>query len=356
MSIIITILIFSVIVIIHEFGHFFVAKRCNVLVEEFAIGMGPKICGKKIGETEYTLRALPLGGFCRMADEIEGSSNRIGFNDANVVQRILICFAGPFMNFILAFAIMIVLSMTLGIRTNDVLSVYDDSPAYNAGLQKGDRIISINGHNIHTNTELEFYKSDIGVKPVTLGIKRNGEKIQKTLTPALDSESGRYIMGVSVEYKAPLINALNMNYGEASKASIVYYITDGYWNGVALVKLTAIGFERLITAKIGVNELSGPIGVTTVVDDQYQQSVKMGLTGVILTMINLVALLSINLGVLNLLPIPAIDGGKILIYIIELLTGYKLPKEKEAYISLIGFVLVMGLGVYVAFNDILKLL
>lgn len=356
MSIIITLIIFTVIVVIHEFGHFFVAKKCNVLVEEFAVGMGPKLLSKKFGETEYSLRILPLGGFCRMADELDYSEKRIGFNDANVFQRIAICIAGPMMNFVLAILIMIVLSITLGFTTNNVAQIIPQSAAAQAGVEVGDEIIVFNNHRIHTNTELEFYKSECGANPINIVVDRNGSKITKTLVPTYDKTDNRYLLGVKVDYTAPLINVLDKDFKDAKKTTITGYISDGFWSSVALVKLTFLGFEKIITSKIGVNELSGPIGVTAEVDNQYQQSVKNGYTVVILTMINLMALLSVNLGVINLLPIPAIDGGKILIYIIEIITRHRLPKEKEAYISLIGFTLVMGLGVYIAFNDILKLL
>ncbi|MGN1317387.1 MAG: M50 family metallopeptidase [Lachnospirales bacterium] len=356
MSIIITLIIFTVIVVIHEFGHFIVAKKCNVRVDEFAVGMGPKLYGKKVGETEYTIRILPLGGFCRMADEIKGNNEKIGFNDASVLQRIAICFAGPFMNFVLAIAIMIFLSISLGFATNNISDIIENSSAYNAGLESGDKVISFDGHRIHTNMELEFYKSECGENPIDVVVERNGEKLTKTLIPQYNEETGRYLLGVRVNYTAPFINVLGRDMQGAKKANITSYISDGYWSSVALVKLTFLGFSRLVTQKIDVNDLSGPIGVTAEVNNQYQQSSKSGFIAVFLTMINLVALLSVNLGVINLLPIPAIDGGKLLIYLVELITKYRLPKEKEAYISLIGFVLVMGLGVFIAFNDIMKLL
>lgn len=356
LSIILTLIVFTLIVVIHEAGHFFVAKKCNVLVEEFAIGMGPKIIGKKWGETLYSIRILPLGGFCRMADEQPADTNRIGFNDATLIQRILICVAGPFMNFVLAFIIMVIMSLCTGIATTEVVAVSENSGAALADIQKGDVITSFDGHSIHTRDELEFYKSESADKTVDIVIKRNGEKIEKRLTPVYDKERKAYLLGVSLSVKAPAINVSGNDYSAYPKGNIVEYISNGYWSSVALVKLTVLGFVKMITAKISVNELSGPIGVTAVVDDAYTQVSPMGVAAVILVMLNFMALLSANLGVINLLPLPAIDGGKILIYIIELITRYRIPKEKEAYIHFIGFVLIMGLGIYIAFNDILKLL
>ncbi len=356
MSIILTLIIFTLIVVIHEFGHFIVAKKCNVLVEEFSVGMGPKLLGKKVGETEYTLRILPLGGFCRMADEKPENTERIGFNDASVLQRIVICITGPLMNFVLAFVIMIIMSMCTGISTTNIVDIIEGSGAANANMQIGDKIIEYDGHSIHTRDELEFYKDETKGSSVDIVVLRNNEKIKTKLTPIFDSETNRYLIGISLDYKAPLFNMTNADFSQVEKASIAEYISDGFWSSAALVKLTVLGFIKMITAQITVQELSGPIGVTAVVDDMYQAAAPAGINIVILQLIYLMALLSANLGVINLLPLPAIDGGKILIYLIELISGYRMPKEKEAYIHFIGFVLLIGLGVYIAYNDILKLL
>lgn len=311
LSIIITLVIFTFIVVIHEFGHFFVAKKCNVLVEEFAVGMGPKLLGKRIGETEYTLRILPLGGFCRMADEKPENSERIGFNDATVLQRIAICVTGPLMNFVLAFIIMTIMSMCTGIATTNVVDVIEGSGADNAGIQTGDRIVEFDGHSIHTKDELEFYKDESKSKAIDIVVNRNGEKIKTSLVPMFDEETHRYLLGVSLDYKSPLLNMTNTDFSQIQKAKFIEYISDGFWSSAALVKLTVLGFVKMVTAQINVQELSGPIGVTAVVDDMYEAAAPAGINIVILQLIYLMALLSANLGVINLLPLPAIDGGKI---------------------------------------------
>lgn len=355
MSVILTLIIFTVIVVIHEFGHFYVAKKCNVKVEEFAVGMGPKLVGKQFGETLYTIRILPIGGFCRMADDLE-NDDKIGFNQAGVLQRIAICVAGPVMNFVLALVLMIFISMTVGISTNVVKTVVEGSGADVAQLQAGDRIVEYDGHSIHTKTDLNFYKSETGSRTVSVKVKRDGKIIDTSVTPVYNEESKSYMLGVNLDYKAPLINIIGYDFDTAKRGRITEYISDGYWNSVSLVKLTVLGFERLFTSQVKVDDLSGPIGITAEVDNQYNQAKQINQGAVLITMINFIALLSANLGVINLIPFPAIDGGKILIYLIELITRYRLPKEKEAYITFVGFVLVMGLGVYIAFNDIMKLL
>lgn len=356
MSIIITLLIFTVIVVIHEAGHFWVAKKSNVLVEEFAIGMGPKLIGKKFGETLYTIRILPIGGFCRMADEKPENTDRIGFNDATVIKRILICVAGPIMNFVLALIIMIFINMCVGTSTLEIVDIMEGSGAEAAQIQPGDTIVEYDGHSIHTRDELEFYKSENPGNAVDIVVKRNGEKIKTTITPTYNSDYGIYQLGIIFDYKAPVFNISGADFSGYDKASAFQYVSSGYWDCVSLVKLTVLSFGKMFTAQIGVEDLSGPIGVTSIVGDVYTESSAVGFSVMILSMLNLMALLSANLGVINLMPFPAIDGGKIVIYIIELISGYRLPKEKEAYIHFLGFAILMGLGIYIAYNDIVKLI
>lgn len=353
MSIILTLLIFTVIVVIHEAGHMVVAKKFNVLVSEFAVGMGPKLWGFKKGDTAYNIRLLPLGGFCRMEEEVEGRDDVISFNDTTPIQKILICFAGPFMNFVLAFLLMVIISLCDPVLGTGITNVSEGSPAYKIGLEVGDKIISVNGHSVHSINEIDFFKNG-GSTADELVIKRNGEKLNYTITPVKSGD--RYVYGVSLTYKAPYINIFNRDYGDMIKGELWEYIAGAFWSVIFLIKATVIGFVRLITAKVAVTELSGPIGVTSVVGQQYSQSISYGLKAVVLSMSSLTVLLSANLGVLNLFPLPALDGGRIVISLIELITRKKVPEKIEGFIHFAGFVLLMGLGVYIAFNDVLKLL
>lgn len=353
MSIILTLLIFTVIVVIHEAGHMVVAKKFNVLVSEFAIGMGPKLWGFKKGDTTYNIRLLPLGGFCRMEEEVEGRDDVISFNDTTPIQKILICFAGPFMNFLLAFVLMAIISLCGPVLGTGITNVSDGSPASEIGLEVGDKIVAVNGHSVHSINEIDFFKNG-GSKADELVVKRNGEKISYTITPAKSCD--RYIYGVSLTYKAPYINVFHRDYGNMVKGELWEYIAGAFWSVIFLIKVTVISFIRLITAKVAVTELSGPIGVTSVVGQEYSQSISYGLSAVVLSMSSLTVLLSANLGVLNLFPLPALDGGRIVISLIELVTRRKVPEKIEGFIHFAGFVLLMGFGVYIAFNDVLKLL
>lgn len=348
-----TLLIFTVIVVIHEAGHMVVAKKFNVLVSEFSVGMGPRLCGFKKGDTAYNIRLLPLGGFCRMEEEVEGRTDVISFNETTPLQKILICLAGPFMNFVLAFILMAGISLCMPASSTSITSIKDNSPAAELGIEVGDKIVAVNGHSVHSSQELDFFKNGQGTAD-NITVKRNGEKINYTIKPA--EIEGRYVYGISLAVKAPYINLFNQDYGDMIKGEFWTYIVGGFWSVIFLIKATVIGFVQLITAKLAVNELSGPIGVTTVVGQQYAESAAIGLKAVVLSMSYLTVLLSANLGVLNLFPLPALDGGRIVIGFIELVTRKKVPEKIEGFIHFAGFVLLMALGVYIAFNDVLKLL
>jgi regulator of sigma E protease len=359
MSVIITLIIFTVIVVIHEWGHFFIAKRCNILIEEFAVGMGPKLFGIQRGDTLYSVRLFPVGGYCRMADEKVEGSDKIGFNDANVWQRIAVAVAGPVMNFVLALIVLTVIALCSGIATNTVTGVMDGFPASEVDIQAGDKLVDINGTAIHIRDELDFYLSEHTGESLNITVKRDGKKHSVNITPRLDEESGRMLIGIKTGYKAPAVNvglySSDMLQGQ-TKASLLECVSYGYWDMFFLVKLTATGVVKMLTFHVSMDEISGPIGVTTVVGDAYQSTIKYGVMDTVLTMLNLVALLSANLGVINLVPIPALDGGRIFVYLIEIIRRKQLPPEKEGIINLIGFALVMGLGIFIAVHDIIKLI
>lgn len=354
MAVILTLLILCVIVILHEWGHFFVAKKCGVLVEEFAVGMGPKLFSVTKGETMYSLRLIPLGGYCKMADEVESNSKSIGFNQVSLPKRIAISFAGPFMNFLLAFVVFVFILMCTGFSTVNVKSVNENTPAYKADIKSGDVIVNYGGHNIHTRDELEYYKTKYADSYVTVVVERNGEKINKEL--AAEKGVGGYALGVQLDYKAPLINVMDFKAEGITKAGIMSYFSQGFWGLVSMVKIMVLSFIDLFTGSVAMTELSGPIGVTSAVGSVYQEAAKVSIWAVALSLLNMVALLSVNLGIINLFPLPALDGGRIIIYVAELFAGRELPKKVEAVIHTAGFLFIMGLGLLIAFNDILKMI
>lgn len=335
-----------------------VAKACGVNVEEFAVGMGPKIFGIQRGGTLYTLRALPLGGFCRMTDFTDEEAGVLGFNDASVWKRIAICVAGPFMNFVLAVLVMVMISMVTSTGTCTVSSLADGMPAQEAGLEIGDRITAVNGKKVHISSELNYEIAENADKPMELTIKRGDQKLVKTLTAEYSEEAGRRLIGISMAARAPFLDVglYEDIPDDMPRATFFESVYDGYWSSIFIVKITFVSFAKLITKEIPTSELSGPIGVTSVVGDSYRDSKQINLAAVIITMANITALLSANLGIMNLLPIPALDGGRLLVFIIEIIRRKKIPPEKEGMINLAGFALLMTLAVFVAYNDILKLI
>lgn len=362
MSIILTLVILCIIVILHEWGHFIVAKLCGIWVQEFAVGMGPKLLGFNIKETLYTLRLFPIGGFCRMADDTDDECKaygKTGFNDTSVYKRFAVCIAGPIMNFVLAFIVMTVIVACVGISTSLISHVGEGTPAEKAGLQPGDRIIAVNGSGVHSADDLDYYKMFHPGEEMNLVVKRNGEKIRLSVTPEFNEEYQYYMLGVELVRKAPLFAK---NTEGTVKGQLWEYASGGYWQMVSMVRITAYSFMQLFSGNISVKELSGPIGVTAAVGDVYEAAVDAGDTRtmkiftVFITMANLMSLLSANLGVINLLPLPALDGGHLIIYLAEIITKKRIPPEKEGKIHLVGFALMMAFGIFIAINDVIKLI
>ena len=341
MSIIITLIIFCIIVVIHEGGHFAAARLSGVTVEEFAVGVGPVAASAKIGETVYSLRCLPLGGFCRMADKTDEETGKVGFLDVNVFKRIFICIAGPFMNFLLALIVLSFLDFGVQYQTLTVRDVSENYPAAQSGIMPGDKITHINGERIRIYSELSYELSLSGNKAIDITVERDGDSLDFVLTPKLDDD-GVYRMGIMPESKVGFVYP-SEGFPKTNLAESVYC---AFFEMFFLIKMTALGLLQLFTAQLSLDSVAGPIGLTSVIGQVYTESVSTGILVMILSMLNITALLSANLGIMNLLPIPALDGGKILVYIIEIIS----------VINLIGFVLILGLGVFVAFHDIIKLI
>ena len=354
MSILLTILIFGFIILIHEWGHFIVARKSGVFVEEFAIGMGTKLWGKEKNGTLYTIRLFPLGGYCKMKDEDSSSTDPDSFSNATMPKKFAIVFAGAFMNFILALIIFVGIAFFSGSATTTVNEVSKNSPAQQAGIQKGDIIYKVNDKRVSSFEDLTFKLARLpkDTKDINLSIKRDGKILNVNVVPKYDENSRRYLIGISPVLKNGLLSKPIEN---VDKNTFLGTIKDGFNNMIFTIKVTIIGVVDLFTGKIAFKELTGPIGITPVIDSQYETAMKVSLGATILTMLNIMALLSANIGVFNLLPIPALDGGRILFLAIEAIRGKPIPPEKEGVVHFVGFVLLMGFGVFVAFKDILNL-
>lgn len=346
-SIIIFFIIFGVLVISHEGGHFLIAKANGIRVNEFTIGMGPALFKTKKGDTEYSIRLLPFGGACifdgmdGLEDDKEEETQEYdehSFRNAKVWSRIATVFAGPFFNFLLAYVLSIIVTAFSTWTFPVVAGLTEDSAAAEAGLAEGDTIISINGENISMGQEVTLISQLNNGEDLTIVYERDGEEYTTVLTPKYDEESGRYYMGVYVG-----------EYGNITGIDILPY---AYKNVVFYFKMTWKSLAMLVTGRFSVNDLSGPVGIVKAVDDTYEAVKPYGLPSVVLTMLDLALFLSVNLGVMNLLPIPALDGGRLIFLLIEVVRGKPVPPEKEGYVHLAGMIALMVLMVIVLFNDI----
>ena len=344
-TLILFVLILGVIVFVHEFGHFMMAKLNGVYVYEFAIGMGPKLWSKKGKETEYTFRAIPIGGFCMMAGEdVEDDDLKKVPKDKRLQakkpwQRFLIMFFGAGNNFICAILLLFLIGLIWGGSSMEpmVTSVLKNSAAATSGIEAGDRILEINGHTISTTDDISLYlaianpeeASDITVQ------KENDDVETYSVQPKKIEEDGetsyQYGIGMQQEVEHGLLSALQWT---AKKT-------------VSIFKQMVVTVGYLFTGGISISQLSGPVGIFSVVGDQS--------SGGIMNILYLVAFLSINVGFINLLPLPAFDGGHILFIIIEKIKGSPVKPETENMIHTIGLFLLMILMVVITFNDILRL-
>lgn len=339
-GVILALLVFGIIVMIHELGHFLLAKKNGIRVDEFAIGMGPKIWGKQVGETMYCIRLLPLGGSCTMGEDSDDMSEG-SFNSKSVWARISVIAGGPVFNFILAFILSVIL---VGMIGYDEPVIGDVTPGYSAeeqGLQAGDRIVKMNGKKINIWREVVYYNVFHAGETVEMVYERDGEKHTATITPKKD-ENGSYKLGV-------------VSPGEYKKANVFTALKYGLYEVKFWISTTVQSLKMLITGQVGVNELSGPVGIVDMVGDTYEQSKAYGFLVVLMEMMNIGILLSANLGVMNLLPIPALDGGRLVFLIIEAIRGKRVPPEKEGVVHFIGLVLLLALMAFVMFHDIKRL-
>lgn len=347
-NVIIALLVFSAIIFFHELGHFLLAKKNGIYVQEFAIGMGPTFFSFTKAETKYSLKAIPMGGYCMMLGEDEDVVDENSFSTKSVWARISVVIAGPIFNFILAFVLAIVLMAMVGYDSPTITDFSDSSPAKEAGVQVGDLITEYNGHTVYNFREILVYTqfNQTG-DPITLTVERNGEEKEFTFTPE-KTDSG-YLMGI---YSGARVKG---NAWETLK----YSAYELRYN----IKTTFLSLEYLITGKLGIKNLSGPVGIVSMMSDTIDEAkesaegnVSIAILNIVLSMMNICIMLSANLGVMNLLPFPALDGGRTVLLLIEAIFKKKLPAEKEAWINAAGFILLIGLMVVVMFQDIFKII
>ncbi|MEN6324713.1 MAG: RIP metalloprotease RseP [Syntrophomonas sp.] len=338
MSILLTLLIIAVLILVHEWGHFITARRIGIPVYEFSIGFGYKLFSHKKDGVEYSLRLVPLGGFVRMAgEELGDPDDPNGFNRRTPLEKIRVSFAGPFMNFVLAILIFIYSYSFIGIpQASDqpvIGTVIAEKPAALAGIKAGDRIISVNGIPVESWREFDSLTGKFENRELQLKINRNQEVMNFKVTPIkLDSTGNR---GIGV------LNTVNYE-----KQGIINSIKLGFQQTYELTLLLLSALAMLVSGGASMGDLAGPVGITRMVGEFAQ-------VGTVF-LLNFAAFLSINLGLMNLLPIPALDGSKIVFALVEAVRRKPLDPDKEGFINWIGFMFLIGLMVIVTFNDIIR--
>lgn len=347
MTFILFVIIFGAVVISHEFGHFIVAKANGIRVVEFAVGMGPNLFSFTRGDTKYSLKLLPLGGACMFEGEdglniAEGEETEGSFNKANVWARIGTVVAGPFFNFILGGIVAFIMVGMMNIPLT-LINVQENSAAFEAGLLDGDRIVALNGEKVYLFNEISLFNQINGGKEVTITYERDGQEYDTTLTPRYDEEYGSHLIGIyCAEYAQPKgLECVKHAWYQVRFSAIQTYKS----------------LQMLVMGQVSREDVSGPVGIAVnVIGKNYDAAKEYGVTAVVGTMLNITLILTINLGILNLLPIPALDGGRLLFLFIEVVRGKPLPPEKEGMVHFAGFVLLMGLMVFVFFNDLVNIL
>ena len=341
LTILAAIIIFGVIIFIHEFGHFIAARIFGVKVNEFAIGMGPAIYKKQGKKTLYSIRAVPMGGFCAMEGEDEENDDPGAFNNKRPWQRVIILAAGAFMNILLGFIIVMIIvmssaSQTGGIPSTTIESVEPESDAARF-LEPGDRVVGINGTRVNIRRDLSFELGMYsGSGECELKFKRDGKTYTEKFTPmqiTLEDGSPYYLVGFTI--KQDSVNPLTV-------------IRESFFQTVWMVKLVFVSLGMLFTGDAGVSDLSGPVGVVSAMSTVA----KTGL----LDFIFFAGFLAVNIGVMNLLPLPALDGGRIFFVLFEIIFRRPIPRDKEGYVHFVGFILLIALMLYATWNDVVRII
>lgn len=341
LKILLFLIIFTLIIVVHEGGHCLVGKKCGIGVKEFAIGLGPTIIGFTHKGTKYSIKLLPFGGVCIFEGDDGDTDSPSSFRNASVWSRIATVAAGPVMNFLLAFFLALFVVGSIGYDKPEIYSVMDGYPASEAGIVSGDEIVKINNTNIDIYRDITLWTMFNSGKTANVTYRREGKLYTAVITPKYSTEDGRFLFGFSGPN----------GYTKGNPLEVVKYsaIEVRYW-----IDATCKSLLMLAKGQFTVKDLSGPVGVAQTVGKVYDESKSDGAYYVWLNMMSLCILLTANLGVMNLLPFPALDGGRLLFLIIEAVTKRKVPERVEGIVNMIGMSLLMALMFVVMYNDIMK--
>lgn len=351
MAIVIAILVFCFIILLHEFGHFIAAKLCGIYVKEFALGMGPVILRKKGKETEYVVRALPIGGSCSfegedggyVEGEIDPDSNPRAFNRKPVWQRMIVILAGPLMNLILGYIVVVISLITSSAIASTTIVEFREQSVSSSYLMKDDEILSIDGMTVFSISDVTYKlqssdrKNADGNLVFDFVVRRNGEKITLKDVEFLTTENENGTNGIYFDF-----------YVYRLEKTFTTIVTEGFRESCSTARIIIMTLVDMLRGKYGINDMSGPIGVGTVISEAVREYTFSDF-------MSIVSLITINVGVFNLLPIPALDGARFVFLIVEAIRRKPVKPEVEGMVHFVGFALLMLLMVVVTFNDIAKL-
>lgn len=346
LTLVVTVLIFGLLIFIHEFGHYIVARAFKVGVIEFAIGMGPKLKTWKGKYNDFSIRAIPIGGFVNMVGEYdeeipEEHKYKIPLNTRPVWQRILIVIAGPFMNILLAFVVMAGIVASSAIGSTVVADFFDNSTSNKYGLMPYDEIIEVNGKTVRCYTDMSYKIASDGIEPINIVVLRNGEEVVlENVVFGTETEKG-------------------INFGVqdfrvyAKEKTVMNVVKESFWQSVSTVYMTVDSLLDTFSGRYGMEAVGGPIAIGGEINETIQSSKSFADT--LYSIATMLVMVSVSLGVFNLLPIPVLDGGRLLFYIIEAIRRKPLDPKVEQNISAFFTMLLFALMIFVAFKDILGL-
>lgn len=341
-TIAVAILFFGVIIMIHECGHFLFAKLFKVKVNEFSLGMGPALFKRKKGETQYAVRAFPIGGYVSMEGEDQESDAEGAFNKKPVWQKMIIVAAGAIMNLILGLIILCIMLSTSGelIGTNTVKSFYDDAVSAQYGLQAGDKFLEIDGHHVWSEKDLSFLMSRSQDGVFDFVVERDGQKVTLNDVHFATEE----IEGITViRYDFVII-------GETP--GFLNVLKNSFTQSASIVRMVWLSLFDIVTGRYGVSELAGPVGTMDIIADITATAASSGNAG---NLLMIMAFITINIGVANLLPLPALDGGRLFFLLIEAVRRKPINPKYEGYVHAVGLALLLLLMVFVTYNDIVRI-
>lgn len=328
MTVVYAIIMFCLLIFVHELGHLIAAKKCDVRVNEFSLGMGPGIFSRQRGETKYSLRAIPIGGYCAMEGEDSDSDDPRAFNKKKPWQKAIVVCAGSFMNLILTILLIAIISFVIGTATTTIGEVLEYAPAGASGIKVGDELVSIDGKKVDAWEDVSAIVDRPGSNKHEVTVLRNGKEM--TFTCKSKVHDDRRIIGIRTKSERNILTAIGAGF-------------TGTWE---MTKTMYVVLKQLVTGEVSPDNLTGPVGIVYLVN----KSVSHGFV----YFLYLTAIISLNLAIINMLPLPALDGGRLIFIIVRKITGRAITDKIEARVHLIGMALLLLLMVVITCNDIMR--